>query len=668
VVFCVNLRVICVVFTGLLASGLAPCPAVFAQTLTSANVQIEWRVENRFRLFREAADFLMHERAWRQYLIHVDGQNLLPAEREKLVNTTSVIGTEHVLNDRFIPFTGHLRSRYDWRGWAAKLHDATCWSEGEQLHSACGGVDAYLNPPSHAVKVWLRQIRPVPLLKELNCEWRVNGQILQTAPCDEEASIAIPYPAGGSVSVNIEGEQPIASDIQVRDLLVVGLGDSFASGEGNPDQPVAFSNTNRTRNIYPKRELAGAQGNAKWQDELCHRSLYSHQLRTALQVAIENPRVAVTFLGYSCSGASIEEGILGPQAYVSYKAAEDGRGNVETHVQYGGKRDFQLYSMLREICLNSPERDNGDWVCPDLAYRRNVDLVLLSVGGNDIGFRNLVTWVALRESASAKLAGLLGTTLSASAFAQNMRDALPGSYAKLARALAAAVPLQGGGLPFDPSHLVLTAYPDILIDEQGEVCTTGNGADGQPEDAYPANQSLDVFSSWLSISTTRISLAHAQLAALHRRMRELAGDHGWTFSSRAYEDQSFRAHGFCARDKSRASDPSEILIMPCWGKAERNTATCEFSLSGKERAWRPYDPRTENYPYALRQRWVRTFNDAYLVVNEKVMNRDGRIQEDASRRVFSETTGAMHPSAEGHAAMADAILVDLRQLVSDLLK
>ena len=27
---------------------------------------------------------------------------------------------------------------------------------------------------------------------------------------------------------------------------------------------------------------------------------------------------------------------------------------------------------------------------------------------------------------------------------------------------------------------------------------------------------------------------------------------------------------------------------------------------------------------------------------------------------MSETTGAMHPSAEGHAAMADAILMDLR--------
>ena len=106
----------------------------------------------------------------------------------------------------------------------------------------------------------------------------------------------------------------------MKDLLIAGLGDSFASGEGNPDVPVTFSEEGRHRNLYPRRARNDASGSAKWMDEICHRSLYGHQLRAALQIAIENPQSAVTFLGYACSGASVDEGIIGPQEHVEYES------------------------------------------------------------------------------------------------------------------------------------------------------------------------------------------------------------------------------------------------------------------------------------------------------------------------------------------------------------
>ncbi len=112
----------------LLLSLLALSPAAGAQTLTSSNVQINWQVENRFRLFAEPRDFQAHERAWRQYLIHVDGQHLSPPETERLVANSSVLGSEHVLNDRYIPFTRILRRTYDWKGWAAGMVGRLCWS------------------------------------------------------------------------------------------------------------------------------------------------------------------------------------------------------------------------------------------------------------------------------------------------------------------------------------------------------------------------------------------------------------------------------------------------------------------------------------------------------------------------------------------------------------
>jgi hypothetical protein len=207
--------------------------------------------------------------------------------------------------------------------------------------------------------------------------------------------------------------------------------------------------------------------------------------------------------------------------------------------------------------------------------------------------------------------------------------------------------------------VILTAYPDILADETGKTCA-GVTDGSEDEDPYAANQSLDRFSSWLVVRQAKIDAAHDQLEKLHTRMGELAEDNGWTFAGRAYADRPFRGHGFCAQQQSRLTDPAEMLMVPCWGKADRATQTCQTSFSGKGKGWRPYDPNTQNYPYALRQRWVRTFNDAFMVLNQKVLTKQGAIDESASSSNFSETTGGMHPSAEGHAAMADAVMLDIR--------
>ena len=123
----------------------------------------------------------------------------------------------------------------------------------------------------------------------------------------------------------------------------------------------------------------------------------------------------------------------------------------------------------------------GNWQCADNQFRRNVDLVFLSVGGNDIGFANLVGWATVRNGASAKLAKFFGQTVSAEQFADNMKNILPEAYQKLARALEKAIPLHNGEMAFDPARVILTAYPDILADETGRTCTTA-GAEGQPDD------------------------------------------------------------------------------------------------------------------------------------------------------------------------------------------
>jgi lysophospholipase L1-like esterase len=634
-----------------------------AQILNTADFQIQWKVANRFRLFADDELFKRHESAWNQYRIHVGEQNISEDQKALLTRNSSVLGTEHVLNDRFIAFSRILRSKFDWRGWAVNGEEKLCWNRETRLHDRCNGVDDYINPKGHEIEISLKSLKPNSLVAEYNCEWRVGNGQSQTAPCDSTIKAVLPYPGGADIAVNVEGEAPIVLHAQVRDLLIVGMGDSFASGEGNPDQAITFGEDQRYRNLYPQRAKNSISSNAQWMDQLCHRSLYGHQLRAALQIAIEHPQSAVTFLGYSCSGASIEHGILGPQEYVEGVSAPGTSGRVFLS---GGSKDSQMRWLLRELCTVKPEKEDDFWTCPGKQYRRPVDYLFLSIGGNDIGFANVVAWATLRKSASATLAKFFGATVSPSQFADNMKSVLPDAYARLAKALEVGVPLYSGDPVFDASHVILTSYPDLLVDETGGVCQAGGSEDGT-EDRYPANQSMDAFSSWLATTSSRLNSVHEQLSELHDRMKNHAADQGWTFAGRVYEDKVFTRHGFCAQSSKFASDPAEILMIPCWGKADRPTQTCQSSWSGKAREWRPYNPATQNYPYALRQRWVRTLNDAYLAINQKVITKDGRIDDSTSAQTFSEATGGMHPNAEGQAAMADAILMDLRKSVDETL-
>ena len=648
--------------------GLFALPAE-AQTLTTSQFKIEWQVTNRFRLFQDPAFFKLHENAWRQYLLHVDQQGMASDARDSFVARTSVIGSEHVLNDRFIAFSNILRQNFDWRGWAAKGQDATCYDPKKRTHTACGGIDAYVTPASHAIELWLSG-QGVTVPATAVCEWRIGGKLVAQTSCADRVSgpgIELPYPDGAEISVNVVGEAPIITEAKVKDLLIAGLGDSFASGEGNPNQPVAFSETRRFRNFYPLRRQNDAGGGAQWTDELCHRSLYGQLLRAALQIAVENPQASVTYLDYTCSGASISEGILGPQTYVERVASNERSAQLAAHEVAGGAKDSQLYRLMRELCRDTPDVKHGIPTCPGNNFRRSLDFLLLSVGGNDIGFSNIVAWASLRDSASSTIAAFFGATVTAEEFATRMHDILPDAYAQLAAALEQSVPVASApdGV-FDPSRVILAAYPDLVTNEAGEICEASpDGSDG--EDRYAANQSLDMFSSWLTAQPDRLTKVREQFLLLYKRMRDLAGDHGWTFAGHIYADKMFEGHGFCAQNLKRITDPAEQLMMPCYGSAERDTQTCQTSLSGKEGTWRPYDPATQNYPYALRQRWVRTFNDAYMVINQKVRDRFGKLDEQASAAVFSETTGALHPSAEGHAAMADSLMLTLRPVVYDVL-
>src|SRR5262249_27973038 len=123
----------------------------------------------------------------------------------------------------------------------------------------------------------------------------------------------------------------------------------------------------------------------------------------------------------------------------------------------------------------------------------------------------------------------------------------------------------------------------------------------------------------------------------------------------------FAQHGFCAR-----ADTDPDFDRQC------------FSVDGKSFADNSVDGATdpmacdmeasEFRAYASRARWIRTANDSYFAAMTFPEGVSSPIQpsdlHDATWGILSAVYGgAIHPTAEGHAAMADAAMATARNVL-----
>jgi hypothetical protein len=121
---------------------------------------------------------------------------------------------------------------------------------------------------------------------------------------------------------------------------------------------------------------------------------------------------------------------------------------------------------------------------------------------------------------------------------------------------------------------------------------------------------------------------------------------------------AFATHGFCARAET---DPD--FDKDCF-----STTGESFTASLIDGANDPLvceRPASEFRAYAPRARWIRTANDSYFAAMTFPEGMSGAARprdiHDATWGILSAVYGgAVHPTAEGHAAMADAALPAVR--------
>jgi lysophospholipase L1-like esterase len=601
------------------AATPVPPPNATPAAPPDGSMQISWEVRNRFRLFREERDFKLHTEA---------------------AQAGTILASEDALE---------LQS--DGRGWARNTVNRLCIDLTGRVSEPCmrdNVKESYLTPADHPVTVRLTGQVPVGA----TCAWSFDdGDQPQqsTLDCAEPINLRVRYGRPTNVTVDVssaDAAQHLADAIDVRDILIAGLGDSIASGEGNPDRPVALADegfcfrsylgTASAQYYRPSR--AGYKGGraceapdtlqnwqrhaALWFNSACHRSLYSYQTRTALALAVRYPHIAVTYLPLACTGATIADGLLGPQRARECPTAKSAtcQGTVNAQVD-----------ELRQALTAAQRRQ------PD----RKLDLVLLSVGANDINFSGLVADTIVDAPTERELfrrTGMMGSVDDSRAALA--RD-LPRGFARLRDALK---PLVG-----DLSRVVYVSYANPAL-ANGAPCPGGRaGFDIHPSfNAAPqrlANVAAFVQNEFLPQLK---ALALCQSGIL---CRDPASDR-MTFVDA--HQALFADHGFCARaesdpdfDRACFSDKGDSFVSDIVASAAQ-PLVCGRS-AGDYRAYLP------------RARWIRDANDSYFAAMTYPQGLPSSMQpsdiHDATWGILSAVYGgAIHPTAEGHAAMADAAL------------
>lgn len=262
-----------------------------------------------------------------------------------------------------------------------------------------------------------------------------------------------------------------------RRLTIATLGDSYAAGEGAPN-------------------IEGPATSQRWTDEPCHRSEKSGQVRAIKQFRRNNPEVAMAYLNVACSGAEIDDGLRYSQTDLS------------------GEQVFKP-SQLKAV---------NDWM--EEKNRKTLDLLLLSIGGNDVGF-GYTGFTCFTE---------VGNCSSSAQFRRNIATAmadLPERYADLNNSLKGWDTLNVLK-DREIGRVFITEYPDPLHGSDGQFCNEGG----------PQLYGLCWGPVEYSVSAADFRfLDNELLTALNREVKAAAGTHGWEYIGGA-ADRS-RLHGLC---------------------------------------------------------------------------------------------------------------------------
>jgi hypothetical protein len=385
--------------------------------------------------------------------------------------------------------------------------------------------------------------------------------------------ITVPRPGLYEVGCSVQtttGRVERARRFRIRDSLMVSIGESFASGQGNPDvravpsdsqkQMCRFTTLSRFREALADRfddfqevladkggflgkavalylqgheELLGAIEDlagevvdrvlefgrlvfggssgpsprpARWQEPYAYRSYQSGPARAAYLLESESDEHAdrVTFLSFARSGAEIEAGLLGPRT-VDGEPIDGWIGDI---------------GEIQEVAQTV-----GD---------RRIDVLHISIGGNDVGFATTLTDIVLGDLPWAAVFTPWALVFQAGNDTGARREVIAEANKRLDRLRREGFPALAGAVArLRPGQVFINEYPIGLFERMDAAAGVVDGGGCGIFSGPDLDLSLD---DWLAIKQIGVDL--------NQLIHDVARRNGWTVVDGIAE--RFAGHGYCA--------------------------------------------------------------------------------------------------------------------------
>jgi len=501
----------------------------------------------------------------------------------------------------------------------------------------------YVNPSSVNILVRVPQAEGI-------CDWSLDNKHVQTSDCNTLTLIkGVPI---GDAFISVEMKNSgykISNNINIEQKVIVAFGDSYASGEGNPDVPTRWKSTSLKGNSL-KWLQRGIDANSQWLDNSCHRSFFSYQTFTALKIAAQDPKKLITYLHYACSGAEILDGFLTRQSQLP------GANRKRSILKHS-----QLSSAVKDLCqadISNTTQDikDLDEVIQQVinkknhrlynagAYAKNKDitqclgviripdLVLLSIGGNDAGFSSLIAWAIAPSRYRARIASQLAkkdAVCPEKAISDGCKKPydihLRNQLARRFKFLNSAMVLS---LKSDKTIVAQSNYPNPLVTSNSGYC--GDKSGSNKDGPWASTESLiGWFSNYWHFNITKDESRILSESTIPGLKKEISNNQLHKFIV-AQQQHTFTDHGWC----NPAPTDSPLSLPNLANSQDIDKWTCN-SHSNNPACWDGYKPS---------KRYIRTLNDSFLT--QASSRKDGH-------------NGAMHPNFWGHVAMAESMWQDL---------
>ena len=427
----------------------------------------------------------------------------------------------------------------------------------------------YVNPSSWQIYVmgcqsendWLSNVHPDIYEKlqqqdELNdtnlhpnqttlYRWQWNGQ---DTGFTKDCWGKLDFPAQGTYYATLTvrtkdgAEKTWTRPVEVKDLLVVVLGDSSASGEGAPDSPVVVNDSGYTTQ------------RADWVDDRCHRSNNAGGAQAAKRLEAADSSSSVTFLSFACSGATLATPIYENLVLDPYNPPDpvDYRG-IGLTGPYAGIEPVKNSSGDSDLTQKLPSQVDQLWnALTDFGAHppRKVDVLIVAGGINDARFADMAGLCVIAPFCYGVQTGVLGTqpkTLDDRFLNENVAS-VPEGWDALGEALDDPKPLKNGTwASMEIGKRLALQYPPFFHDDEGDRCS------------YILYESLPAWAYALALLTftplfppgwTFDEINHANdvwAPALDQKVSIGAGRNNFEYVNTIAN--RFHLHGICADDR-----------------------------------------------------------------------------------------------------------------------